>query len=109
MNLDTDLTPFIKPNSKWIIDPKLKYETIKSSPSGHTLVRVMPYTGRTHQIRVQFASRKLPLLGDGKYGSRVKCNIALFCQRVKFEYPAGNIIDVSADMPSVFPFSEFVI
>lgn len=29
-------------------------------------------TGRTHQIRVQFASRKSPLIGDGKYGSRVK-------------------------------------
>ena len=29
-------------------------------------------TGRSHQIRVQFASRKSPLIGDGKYGSRVK-------------------------------------
>lgn len=28
-------------------------------------------TGRTHQIRVQFASRKSPLIGDGKYGSRL--------------------------------------
>ena len=33
-------------------------------------------TGRTHQIRVQFASRKSPLAGDGKYGSRVKKNTA---------------------------------
>lgn len=29
-------------------------------------------TGRTHQIRVQFAARKSPLVGDGKYGSRIK-------------------------------------
>ena len=34
-------------------------------------VRVELLTGRTHQIRAQFAARKAPLLGDGKYGSRV--------------------------------------
>ncbi len=37
-----------------------------------TKLLVYPQTGRSHQIRIQFASRKSPLLGDGKYGSRVK-------------------------------------
>ena len=37
---------------------------------GHSLVRIRLYTGRSHQIRVQFASRKHPLLGDHKYGAR---------------------------------------
>jgi len=42
-------------------------------------------TGRTHQIRVQFASRKSPLAGDGKYGSRVKRHEAsLFSVRLEF-------------------------
>ncbi len=36
------------------------------------LVRIRLYTGRSHQIRVQFASRKHPLVGDHKYGSRDK-------------------------------------
>ncbi len=38
--------------------------------NGLCLVRIRLYTGRTHQIRVQFASRGMPLVGDGKYGSR---------------------------------------
>ncbi len=35
-----------------------------------SLVRIRLYTGRSHQIRVQFSSRKHPLVGDHKYGSR---------------------------------------
>ena len=34
------------------------------------LVRIRLHTGRSHQIRVQFASRGFPLVGDHKYGSR---------------------------------------
>ena len=37
-----------------------------------SLVRIRLHTGRSHQIRVQFASRKYPLVGDHKYGSRDK-------------------------------------
>ena len=33
-------------------------------------MRVRLCTGRSHQIRVQFASRGYPLLGDHKYGAR---------------------------------------
>jgi len=35
-----------------------------------SLVRIQLYTGRSHQIRVQFASRGFPLVGDHKYGAR---------------------------------------
>ncbi len=35
-----------------------------------SLVRIRLYTGRSHQIRVQFSSRGFPLLGDHKYGAR---------------------------------------
>ena len=46
------------------------------------------HPGRPHQIRVQFASRKMPLMGDGKYGGRdhVK-NIALCSTDLYFEHP----------------------
>ena len=42
-----------------------EWETEKTS-----LVRIRLHTGRSHQIRVQFASRKFPLVGDHKYGSK---------------------------------------
>ena len=48
-----------------------------------SLVSVTLKTGRSHQIRVQFASRKHPLLGDGKYGSTVKGQIALFSHKIE--------------------------
>lgn len=51
------------------------------------LCRVLLHTGRTHQVRVQFASRRHPLLGDGKYGSHVKGNIHLQCARIAFVHP----------------------
>ena len=42
------------------------------SPGERSLVRVRLYTGRSHQIRVQFSSRGFPLVGDHKYGSRAE-------------------------------------
>lgn len=44
-------------------------------------------TGRTHQIRVQFASRGLPLLGDKKYGSKISSQIGLYSCKLTFNHP----------------------
>ena len=62
------------------------YKTLQSR-NGLSLVECELVTGRTHQIRVQFASRKHPLWGDGKYGSRFKGNIALQSARLQFLHP----------------------
>jgi len=73
-----------------------------------SLCRVVLHTGRTHQIRVQFASRKHPLLGDGKYGSRVKCPIALQCARIAFDHPkTGRRVEYRTEMPAHFPWHCF--
>lgn len=52
-----------------------------------SLVRIKLHTGRTHQIRVQFASRGHVLVGDGKYGARDRCDVGLFCTRLGFAHP----------------------
>ena len=48
----------------------LTYRVIRETAPGETLVRIRLETGRSHQIRVQFASRGCPLKGDHKYGAR---------------------------------------
>ena len=53
-----------------------------------SLVRVRLYTGRTHQIRVQFSSREMPLVGDGQYGARDRMGLALWSARLTFRHPA---------------------
>ena len=55
-----------------------------------SLVRTALETGRTHQIRVQFASRGMPLLGDGKYGSRIKGGLMLWSCRLAFSHPSDG-------------------
>ena len=45
-------------------------ETIERENGTFSLVQIRLETGRSHQIRVQFSSRKMPLVGDRRYGSR---------------------------------------
>lgn len=54
---------------------------------GEGLVHIRLFTGRSHQIRVQFASRGFPLIGDHKYGSRAEAAAPmLFSCRITFPY-----------------------
>ncbi len=75
-------------NRKGSKEAILDYRVLATAENGYTLVLVRLHTGRTHQIRVQFASRGLPLVGDGKYGSREKCPyIGLWAFRLTFPHP----------------------
>ena len=49
---------------------KARLEFIRLREGEDSLVRIRLHTGRSHQIRVQFASRGYPLVGDHKYGAR---------------------------------------
>ena len=67
---------------------KLQYEVVETVED-KTLVDIQLFTGRTHQIRVQFASRNLPLVGDGKYGGG-KGELALFEYTLSFNHPVSK-------------------
>lgn len=74
---------------------KLEYEAI-AFKKGMSLVKVKLYTGRTHQIRVQFAKRGFYLLGDTKYGNQDsndngKTPIALFSFHLGFLHPISKV------------------
>lgn len=74
---------------------ELSYETL-CTKDNRSLVRVKLHTGRSHQIRVQFSSRKMPLVGDRKYGSEERCDIALFSHILSFPYK-GKTVTFSAN------------
>jgi 23S rRNA pseudouridine1911/1915/1917 synthase len=68
----------------------LDYQVVGVSEKGYTLLRVLPKTGRPHQIRVQLAEMGWPLLGDLKYGSTrfvSDQSLGLHCYKMGFEHP----------------------
>ena len=72
-------------------------------------VRIQLVTGRTHQIRVQFASRGMPLVGERKYheGSD-DCEIALWSYRIGFVHPVtGEQMAFSKEPPAEYPWTLF--
>lgn len=92
---------------KGVREAVLEYRILKTT--GNTsLAGITLHTGRTHQIRVQFASRKHPLSGDGKYGSRVKGDIALQSCGLRFRHPdTGKPLQFSLPLPDAAPWKEF--
>ena len=93
---------------------KLAYTVVSTAQDGNqrrALVRVRLFTGRTHQIRAQFSSRALPLLGDGKYGGGDnRCKTALFSAHLQFPHPeTGEEMTFKAKPPKVFPWTMFEV
>jgi 23S rRNA pseudouridine1911/1915/1917 synthase len=89
----------------------LSYEVL-ATQEGRSLVRIELHTGRMHQIRVQFAARGWPIVGDWQYGattsfpgvttddSRTEV-IALHAEQLELRHPIRyDLIRVTAPLPA---------
>ena len=90
----------VKKLRKGVKEAKLSYEVIAyDEKEDLSFVSCVLETGRTHQIRAQFASRRHPLAGDGKYGSRIKCPVALTCGELTYKAGADREEKTVVKMP----------
>ncbi len=83
----------VKKVRKGVKEARLRYRVVERREyrgEAVCLVEIELITGRSHQIRVQFGSRKLPLWGDGKYGSRINGGVALFSCGLSFVHPRSG-------------------
>lgn len=99
----------VKKLRKGVKEAILKYQT-ENMTDNLSLVKIELVTGRTHQIRAQFGSRKTPVLGDGKYGSHCnKCETALWSYSLQFKHPCtGEELTVISKPPmNVYPWNLF--
>lgn len=91
-------------------EARVAYRVLARWP-GRAKLELRPLTGRSHQLRVQLASRGLPIVGDAKYGakSRVEAldggsRIALHARSLTFTHPTrGAAIEVEAPVPADWP------
>ncbi len=81
----------------------LKYELIAES-DGYFLLKVMPFTGRHHQIRVQLSTIGCIIKGDLKYGfarSNKDASIHLHAREIEFMHPTKNEpLKITAKVPN---------
>ena len=91
---------------KGVQEAVLDYQVLHSA-GDISRVRVQLCTGRTHQIRVQFASRGMPLVGERKYATLDDpCEIALWSHKIGFFHPAtGERVEFSQEPPEGYPWT----
>ena len=105
----------VKRMRKGVKEAELSYkliETVCIDDKKLSLVKIKLHTGRSHQIRVQFSSRKMPLVGDGKYGSKDnKCSISLWSHKLSFVNPINKELLSVISFPDrkAYPWNLFEI
>lgn len=94
--------------AKGVQEAILDYQVLQSNGE-LSKVAIQLQTGRTHQIRAQFSSRNLPLVGDRKYSLLEDgCNIALWSAKVAFTHPdSGEKMEFTAQPPQIYPWDLF--
>ena len=96
----------VRRSRKGVKEASLEFVKIGSAES-LAMVDILLHTGRTHQIRVQFASRKMPLLGDGKYGGG-NGRLALLAYKLEFAHPkTKERLCFAISPPDEYPWNLF--
>ena len=104
-----------KTNTSYVTDKNngklaiLDYELIDYK-NNLSLIKINLITGRSHQIRVQFASRGFPLVGDQKYNKKPikNTNIALFAKKLELIHPTKKeYLSFEINLPNRYPFNLF--
>lgn len=100
-----EIVPAVTPGARGC---RLSYRVL-ATRENTSLVEIEPHTGRMHQIRVQFASRGWPVLGDAQYGSTrspfsEEQRIALHAHSLTFQHPVRyDPLTVTAPLPDDWP------
>ena len=88
---------------------RTRYRVIEMAGTTTAWLELIPYTGRTHQLRVHLAAIGHPIVGDGKYGGQaafltgnISRKMHLHSRRIRVDHPDGSEIDVSAELPAHF-------
>ena len=109
-NKKTNMVTVVNKNHKEAKDAILNYETL-GSKNGFSLVEIDLKTGRSHQIRVQFASRRHPLFGDQRYGkdvNKVGQQISLWSYKIEIDHPTTKEKMVfTCEPPQQYPWNLF--
>ena len=100
------MTFVAKEPAKGVQEAVLDYRVLETGEN-MSRVRIRLHTGRTHQIRVQFASRGMPLVGERKYSELDDpCEIALWSWRIGFTHPkTGEKMEFSHQPPEIYPWT----
>ena len=90
---------------------KSKFKNILSIPSRKygflNLIELIPYTGRTHQLRIHMSTSGNPILGDLKYGKKglISMGNGLYLQssNISFIHPfTNNKVKIAISLPKKF-------
>ena len=109
-NKKTNMVSVVNKDHKEAKNAELSYKTLDRR-DGFSLVEIDLKTGRPHQIRVQFASRKHPLFGDQRYGqnvNKVGQQIALWSYKLEIIHPTTKEkMEFTCEPPKEYPWNLF--
>jgi 23S rRNA pseudouridine955/2504/2580 synthase len=88
---------------------RTRYRVIERAGNNTAWLELIPYTGRTHQLRVHLSAIGHPIVGDGKYGGQaafltggISRKMHLHSRRIRIDHPDGGEIEIQAELPTHF-------